>query len=69
MISVEKEIIKMKAIIDPVGKQVEDWMGEVENMMKMSVREELLKAVLNYKETRKVDWVFKHPGQCILNGS
>ena len=45
MFSAEKEKINFVTPIDPVHKNVEDWMGEVEDMMKKSVRNELLIAV------------------------
>ena len=32
-------------MLDPVNKNVEDWMSELEEMMKVSVRAALLKAV------------------------
>jgi len=34
MFSAEKEKVQFYKIVDPVGKNVEDWMGEVEDMMK-----------------------------------
>jgi hypothetical protein len=33
MFSGEKEKIDMVNHVDPIGKNVEDWMGEVEDMM------------------------------------
>lgn len=33
MLSAEKEKIKLDSALDPKDKKVEDWMGEVENMM------------------------------------
>ena len=39
MFSAEKEKINFKEIVDPNAKNVEDWMGEVEDMMRQSVRE------------------------------
>jgi dynein heavy chain len=32
-------------VLDPINKNVEDWMNEVEEMMKESVRSSLLKSV------------------------
>jgi len=42
MFSAEKEKVGFSAIVDPIGKNVEDWMGEVEDMMKQSVRKDLI---------------------------
>ena len=44
-------------------------MGEVEDMMRQSVRNELLISVQKYKTTKRTQWVCNHPGQCVLNGS
>lgn len=41
MFSAEKERIAFVKPVNPNHKNVEDWMGEVENMMKSSVRFEL----------------------------
>jgi len=38
MYSGENEEVKFVKFIDPVKKNVEDWMGELEIMMKKSVR-------------------------------
>jgi len=42
MISPEKERIPFLKSLDPVDKNIEDWMIELEDMMKSSVRNELL---------------------------
>lgn len=41
MYSGENEKVKFVKPIDPINKNVEDWMGEVEDMMKASVRKAL----------------------------
>lgn len=69
MFSAEKEKINFKEIVNPNEKNVEDWMGEVEDMMRQSVRNELLISVQKYKTTKRTQWVCNHPGQCVLNGS
>ncbi len=50
MYSVENERIDFVEPINPVGKQVEDWMGLVEQQMKLSVRDALLKSLEDYKK-------------------
>jgi dynein heavy chain len=76
MFSVEKEYVKYNRPIDPGHKQVEDWMSEVEREMKKTVRESLKDAILDYPDTfasvnnfDRNNWVLRHPGQCVLNGS
>lgn len=69
MFSAEKEKVAFVKIVDPNKKNVEDWMNEVENMMRMSVRGALLKSVEHYKDVERKQWVLLHPGQCVLNGS
>jgi dynein heavy chain len=38
MMSAEKEKVKFFGEVNPVGKNVEEWMQEVEDMMKSSIR-------------------------------
>lgn len=38
MFSAEKEKVAFAKFVDPNKKQVEEWMNEVENMMRLSVR-------------------------------
>jgi dynein heavy chain, axonemal len=74
MYSGEGERVNFVKPIDPVNKNVEDWMNEVEEMMKRSVRQALSNCVFDYpvvnesytipktaKKTR-VEWVKSHPG-------
>ena len=56
-------------VLDPEGKQVEDWMLDVENEMKKTVKEALYEAVLDYPNQERVKWIYMYPGQCALNGS
>ena len=69
MFSAEQEKIGFVKIVDPNNKNVEDWMTEVEDQMKKSVRAALLHAVQDYKLQERIRWVTLHPGQTILNGS
>ena len=45
MMSAEKEKVYFPSVLDPNNKNVEDWMGELEDMMKNSVRHAFLHAV------------------------
>lgn len=69
MYSVEGEQVQFVKPINPKDKNVEWWMGEVETMMKLSVRQALKISIDDYTTTPRNQWVLKHPGQCILNGS
>lgn len=74
MYSGEGERINFVKVIDPVNKNVEDWMNEVEEMMKRSVRYALEKSVIDYPEINddymipknaklnRVEWVKNNPG-------
>lgn len=69
MFSGEKEFIQMSGTLDPKDKKVENWMGEVENMMFTTIRDVLKYSIDDYLEISRPDWIKKHPGQCVLNGS
>lgn len=69
MFSAEKEKVDFVAEVDPNDKNVEDWMNEVEEMMRESIKYELKNSVDKYPETKRTAWTCNHPGQCILNGS
>jgi dynein heavy chain, axonemal len=62
MFSAEGEKIDYVKVLDPNKKNVEDWMGEVEDMMKLSVRAALLRSIEDYVTRPRHDWVLKHPG-------
>ena len=44
-------------------------MGELENMMKSSVRNALLESINSYRIENRNDWSISNPGMCVLNGS
>lgn len=69
MFSAEKEKVDFVELVDPNKKNVEDWMGEVEEMMCKSVRAALFNSVQDYVKRHRSEWVLCHPGQCVLNGS
>jgi dynein heavy chain len=69
MLSAEKEEIGFVKHVDPNKKNVEDWMGELENMMKMSVRQSMLNSIEDYPKKKRSEWSISHPGQVVLNGS
>eukprot|EP00598_Pedospumella_elongata_P003979 CAMPEP_0184982556 /NCGR_PEP_ID=MMETSP1098-20130426/12015_1 /TAXON_ID=89044 /ORGANISM="Spumella elongata, Strain CCAP 955/1" /LENGTH=92 /DNA_ID=CAMNT_0027506275 /DNA_START=1 /DNA_END=275 /DNA_ORIENTATION=+ len=55
--------------IDPVDKNVEVWMLELEGMMRLSVRDVMGKAIADYTNTPRPKWMQKWAGMCVLNGS
>ncbi|KAL7993493.1 putative dynein heavy chain region D6 P-loop domain, dynein heavy chain, domain-2 [Plasmopara halstedii] len=69
IISAEGEKVPLTSVVDPKGKDVEQWMMEVENMMKTSIRDIMERAIANYTEIDRVLWIQKWPGMCVLNGS
>ena len=50
MFSDENEKIPFVKIVDPNNKNVEDWMTDVEDQMKKSVRAALLRSVVDYEK-------------------
>lgn len=62
MFSAEHEKIPFVKFVDPNRKNVEEWMGEVEEMMKSSVRHALLQSIQNYTQMKRTYWVINHPG-------
>lgn len=62
MFSAEGEKINFVKIIDPNHKNVEDWMNDVEDQMKQSVRAALLNSIHQYVEVPRIKWVTMHPG-------
>lgn len=69
MFSGEGEKVNFVKKVDPKDRNVEYWMGDVEKMMTLSVRQVLYHSVIEYKEKLRNDWIINHPGQCVLNGS
>jgi len=45
MFSAEKERVPFTKPVDPNNKNVEDWMGELEDMMKASVRQVVFNSI------------------------
>jgi len=69
MYSAEQEKVPFVKAIDPNKRNVEDWMGDLESMMKKSVRAALLQSVESYPLIPRTDWCVNRIGQCVLNGS
>lgn len=69
MKSAEGEIVELVDKVNPEGKNVEAWMTELEENMKVSVKDVLYKSILSYPQMKRTDWLQVVPGQCALNGS
>jgi dynein heavy chain len=52
-----------------VGKSIEVWMNELQDMMMASVRMNILGAISDYGETTRTEWMQKWPGQVVINVS
>jgi dynein heavy chain, axonemal len=69
IISPEQEEVKLSEMIDPVEKNVEDWMLELEDAMRVCIRDVMEAAIEDYTVTARPKWMQKWPGMCVLNGS
>lgn len=69
MYSAEREKVPFFKSVNPVGKPVEDWMNELEQMMKTTINHVMNNSVKDYSTKPRTTWVKDHPGQCVLNGS
>ncbi|KAJ1460012.1 dynein heavy chain and region D6 of dynein motor-domain-containing protein [Pelagophyceae sp. CCMP2097] len=69
MISPEKEVVQMMVPVDCVGKNVEDWMLQVEEMMRLSIQHVMRLAIEDYPKQKRTVWMQKWPSMCVLNGS
>ena len=69
MFSAEGEEIPLLNTVDPKDKLVENWMGEIEQMMYDSVRHVLKVSIEDYMKRPRTEWIVNHCGQVVLNGS
>ena len=69
MNSSAKENVPFTTPVDPTIKNVEFWMGDVEDQMFLSVKREFGKATEDYKKQNRIEWIKSHPAQCVLNCS
>eukprot|EP00794_Sanderia_malayensis_P012733 gene12733-14038_t len=67
MFSAEGEMVQFVDQLYPTGN-VEDWLLEVENMMRKSLKEILFDALQAYSEMDRKDWVLRWPGQIVIAG-
>ncbi|GFS14644.1 dynein heavy chain 3, axonemal [Elysia marginata] len=71
MESAEKERVEFARNIVPADAHglVEKWLQQVEEVMKLSLREVMGKAVNAYPTTQREQWVLQWPGQIVLAAS
>ncbi|ELT89912.1 hypothetical protein CAPTEDRAFT_157693, partial [Capitella teleta] len=71
MESAEKELVILSKTIVPADAKglVERWLLQVEDVMKLSLREVSSKAVVAYPKSPRQQWVLEWPGQVVLASS
>jgi len=69
MTSSENEVVRFVGDVDPKGKNIEDWMVEINVAMCGAVRDHMIRAVRAYADMARTEWMCKWPGQVVLNGS
>ena len=69
MMSVEGEKINFVKKVDPQGRNVEYWMGDVEKQMITSVRAVFEQGFQDYLSQERNDWIITHAGQIVLDAS
>lgn len=67
MFSGEGEQVAFEESLYPTGN-VEEWMLEIEKIMRESLRRIIERALKNYKEIPRTEWVLSWPGQVVIAG-
>ena len=65
MFSGEGEEVPFVTPVNPMGKGVEFWLGDVEEEMKNTVKDVMRRANADYYTASRGDWVKKWPGQAV----
>jgi len=68
MYSAEGERIPLAKPFIPEGN-VEVWLTKVQNLMKLSIKEEIIKGLESYPAVERSQWVQEHPGQVVISVS
>ena len=68
MFSAENEDVTFRENIYPTGN-VEDWMCEIERVMKESLRQIIRDSLEDYKKVLRTEWVLQWPGQVVICGA
>ena len=71
MISVEKEVVQFKSLINPSKARgmVEKWLIQVEEQMLFSIRMIIKEALVAYETRDRKQWVLEWPGQIVICAS
>jgi dynein heavy chain len=69
MKSSEGELVPWETVVDPVNKNIENWMVELCDSMLEAIRWQFLLAIENYTEVPRTEWMQRWPGQIVLNAS
>nr|KAG5711096.1 hypothetical protein BaRGS_004740 [Batillaria attramentaria] len=67
LFSAEGEVVDMRETLYPTGN-VEDWMSEIERIMRESVRQIIKEALKDYLQKPRTRWVLDWPGQVVIAG-
>ena len=67
MLSNLKESVPLRDLVLIQGKNVETWMGDLEKSMFATVKSCFEKAMNTYVRTKREQWIFDHPGQCVMH--
>ncbi|GFS18450.1 dynein heavy chain 1, axonemal [Elysia marginata] len=65
MNSGEGECVPLYEEFYPIGN-IEDWLLELERVMRETIRSQLEEALRDYKKTKRTDFVLKWPGQIVI---
>eukprot|EP00937_MAST-01D_sp_MAST-1D-sp2_P005910 g5910.t1 len=69
MNSADKEKIHFIENINPVNREVEKWMTELNEQMVASVRDQMWQGICDYPVAARTEWMIKWPAQVVINGS
>ena len=69
MKSSEGEMVPWETVVDPVNKNIENWMVELCDSMIEAVRMQFLLSIEHYTEVKRTEWMQRWPGQIVLNAS
>jgi dynein heavy chain len=60
------ENIILKEPIFIYGRNIEEWMKQLENTMFITIRDYLEQGLIDYQKKERKDWILDHPGQLIM---
>eukprot|EP00937_MAST-01D_sp_MAST-1D-sp2_P001678 g1678.t1 len=69
MNSADKEKIHFIENINPVNREVEKWMTELNEGMVAAVRDQMWQGICDYPVAARTEWMIKWPAQVVINGS